>query len=65
VKLIRDNQTGQLQGYGFVEFVSHAAAERVLTTVDGQMMPNVDMAYRASAGENRDDTADYTIFVGI
>jgi RNA recognition motif-containing protein len=67
VKLIRDKQTGQLQGYGFVEFVSHAAAERVLTTFNGQMMPNVEMAYRlnwASAGEKRDDTPDYTIFVG-
>ncbi|KAM0868392.1 hypothetical protein ACQ4PT_041374 [Festuca glaucescens] len=67
VKLIRDKQTGQLQGYGFVEFISHAAAERVLTTFNGQMMPNVEMAYRlnwASAGEKRDDTPDYTIFVG-
>jgi RNA recognition motif-containing protein len=67
VKLIRDKQTGQLQGYGFVEFVSHAAAERVLTTFNGQMMPNVEMAYRlnwASAGEKRDDSPDYTIFVG-
>ncbi|XP_048559254.1 RNA-binding protein L-like [Triticum urartu] len=67
VKLIRDKQTGQLQGYGFVEFASHAAAERVLQTFNGQMMPNVELAYRlnwASAGEKRDDTPDYTIFVG-
>ncbi|KAM0868389.1 hypothetical protein ACQ4PT_041373 [Festuca glaucescens] len=67
VKLIRDKLTGQLQGYGFVEFVSHAAAERVLTTFNGQMMPNVEMQYRlnwASAGEKRDDSPDYTIFVG-
>jgi len=67
VKLIRDKLTGQLQGYGFVEFVSHAAAERVLQTFNGQMMPNVEMQYRlnwASAGEKRDDTPDYTIFVG-
>ena len=67
VKLIRDKQTGQLQGYGFVEFASHAAAERVLQSFNGQMMPNVELAYRlnwASAGEKRDDTPDYTIFVG-
>ncbi|CAM0902597.1 unnamed protein product [Alopecurus aequalis] len=67
VKLIRDKVSGQLQGYGFVEFVSHAAAERVLQGYNGQMMPNVEMAYRlnwASAGEKRDDTPDYTIFVG-
>ncbi|XP_062183938.1 RNA-binding protein L-like [Phragmites australis] len=67
VKLIRDKSSGQLQGYGFVEFTSHAAAERVLQTYNGQMMPNVELTYRlnwASAGEKRDDTPDYTIFVG-
>ncbi|KAK3143660.1 hypothetical protein QOZ80_4AG0303250 [Eleusine coracana subsp. coracana] len=65
VKLIRDKQSGQIQGYGFVEFSSRAAAERVLQTYSGQMMPNVELTYRlnwASAGEKRDDT--YTIFVG-
>ncbi|BAT04161.1 RNA-binding protein L-like isoform X1 [Oryza sativa Japonica Group] len=67
VKLIRDKQTGQLQGYGFIEFTSHAGAERVLQTYNGAMMPNVEQTYRlnwASAGEKRDDTPDYTIFVG-
>ncbi|VAI87542.1 unnamed protein product [Triticum turgidum subsp. durum] len=67
VKLIRDKQTGQLQGYGFIEFTSHAGAERALQTFNGAMMPNVEMAYRlnwATAGEKRDDGADYTIFVG-
>ncbi|XP_052165227.1 RNA-binding protein L-like isoform X1 [Oryza glaberrima] len=67
VKLIRDKQTGQLQGYGFIEFTSRAGAERVLQTYNGAMMPNVEQTYRlnwASAGEKRDDTPDYTIFVG-
>ncbi|ONM13656.1 Polyadenylate-binding protein RBP45C [Zea mays] len=67
VKLIRDKNSGQLQGYGFVEFTSRAAAERVLQTYNGQMMPNVDLTFRlnwASAGEKRDDTPEYTIFVG-
>jgi RNA recognition motif-containing protein len=67
VKLIRDKQSGQLQGYGFVEFTSRAAADRILQTYNGQMMPNVEMVFRlnwASAGEKRDDTPDYTIFVG-
>uniref|UniRef100_A0A453N6S2 RRM domain-containing protein n=2 Tax=Aegilops tauschii subsp. strangulata TaxID=200361 RepID=A0A453N6S2_AEGTS len=67
VKLIRDKQTGQLQGYGFIEFTSRAGAERVLQTFNGAMMPNVEMAYRlnwATAGEKHDDGADYTIFVG-
>ncbi|CAD6273128.1 unnamed protein product [Miscanthus lutarioriparius] len=67
VKLIRDKNSGQLQGYGFVEFTSRAAAERVLQTYNGQMMPNVELTFRlnwASAGEKRNDTPDYTIFVG-
>ncbi|NP_001141359.1 Polyadenylate-binding protein RBP45-like [Zea mays] len=67
VKLIRDKHTGQLQGYGFIEFISRAAAERVLQTYNGTMMPNVELPFRlnwASAGEKRDDTPDYTIFVG-
>lgn len=67
MKLIRDKNSGQLQGYGFVEFTSRAAAEQVLQTYNGQMMPNVELTFRlnwASAGEKRDDTPDYTIFVG-
>ncbi|KAM3239699.1 hypothetical protein ACQJBY_053411 [Aegilops geniculata] len=67
VKLIRDKQTGQLQGYGFIEFTSRAGAERALQAFNGAMMPNVEMAYRlnwATAGEKHDDGADYTIFVG-
>ncbi|KAL6658902.1 hypothetical protein ACP70R_002942 [Stipagrostis hirtigluma subsp. patula] len=67
VKLIRDKQTQQLQGYGFIEFTSRAAAERVLQTYNGTMMPNVELPFRlnwATAGEKRDDSPDYTIFVG-
>ncbi|XP_073008524.1 polyadenylate-binding protein RBP45-like isoform X1 [Typha latifolia] len=67
VKLIRDKQTGQLQGYGFIEFGSRATAERILQTYNGQMMPNAEQTFRlnwANAGEKRDDTPDYTIFVG-
>ncbi|XBI45028.1 hypothetical protein VPH35_109586 [Triticum aestivum] len=67
VKLIRDKQTGQLQGYGFIEFTSRAGAERALQTFNGAMMPNAEMAYRlnwATAGGKHDDGADYTIFVG-
>ncbi|CAO2164137.1 unnamed protein product [Urochloa humidicola] len=67
VKLIRDKHTGQLQGYGFVEFMSRAAAEKVLQTYNGTMMPNVELPFRlnwATAGEKRDDSPDYTIFVG-
>ncbi|KAH0452287.1 hypothetical protein IEQ34_019586 [Dendrobium chrysotoxum] len=68
VKLIRNKQTGQLEGYGFIEFATRAAADRVLQTYNGAMMPNSDQVFRlnwASAGGKRvDDGNDYTIFVG-
>ncbi|XP_051129090.1 polyadenylate-binding protein RBP45-like [Andrographis paniculata] len=68
-KVIRNKQTGQSEGYGFVEFSSHAAAERNLQTYNGTLMPNVEQAFRLNwasmgAGEKRDDAPDYTIFVG-
>ncbi|KAI5670822.1 hypothetical protein M9H77_11186 [Catharanthus roseus] len=69
-KVIRNKQTGQSEGYGFIEFVSHAAAERNLQTYNGTLMPSVEQNFRLNwasmgAGEKRsDDTPDYTIFVG-
>ncbi|PQQ16037.1 polyadenylate-binding protein RBP45B isoform X1 [Prunus yedoensis var. nudiflora] len=68
VKVIRNKQTTQSEGYGFIEFNSRAAAERVLQSYNGTPMPNGAQNFRlnwASAGEKRsDDTPDYTIFVG-
>ncbi|RWW79437.1 hypothetical protein BHE74_00012281 [Ensete ventricosum] len=69
VKVIRNKQTGQSEGYGFIEFVSRAAADRILQTYNGQMMPNSEQAFRMNwatcgAGEKHGDGADYTIFVG-
>ncbi|URE30069.1 RNA-binding protein C23E6.01c [Musa troglodytarum] len=69
VKVIRNKQTGQSEGYGFIEFVSRAAADRILQTYNGQVMPNTEQAFRLNwatcgAGERRGDGADYTIFVG-
>lgn len=69
-KVIRNKQTGQSEGYGFIEFVSHAAAERNLQAYNGTLMPNVEQNFRLNwasmgAGEKRsDDSPDYTIFVG-
>ncbi|XAR53779.1 hypothetical protein NMG60_11022460 [Bertholletia excelsa] len=67
-KVIRNKQSGQSEGYGFVEFVSHAAAERTLQTYNGSLMPNVEQNFRlnwASFGAGKSDGApDYTIFVG-
>lgn len=69
-KVIRNKQTGQSEGYGFVEFYSRATAEKVLQNYNGTMMPNTDQAFRLnwatfSAGDRRTDaTSDLSIFVG-
>ena len=67
-KVIRNKQTSQPEGYGFIEFATRATAEHVLRTYNGQMIPNSEQTFRlnwASAGERRgDDGPDYTIFVG-
>ncbi|CAL0309075.1 unnamed protein product [Lupinus luteus] len=70
VKVIRNKQTNQSEGYGFIEFNSRAGAERVLQSYNGTIMPNGGQPFRLnwatfSAGERRhDDSPDYTIFVG-
>ncbi|KAI4342919.1 hypothetical protein MLD38_027482 [Melastoma candidum] len=68
LKIIRNRQTMQSEGYGFIEFYTHAAAERVLQTYNGAIMPNGGQSFRlnwGSTGEKRaDDTPEYSIFVG-
>lgn len=69
MKVIRNKQTGQSEGYGFIEFLTRAAAERVLQTYNGTLMPNVEQNFRLNwatlgSGVRRDDSADHTIFVG-
>ncbi|KAL9268633.1 Polyadenylate-binding protein RBP45-like protein [Drosera capensis] len=72
VKVIRNKQTLQPEGYGFLEFGSSAAAERVLLTFNGQPMPNSEQqAFRLNwatpgAGQKKQDESspEYTIFVG-
>ncbi|PWA36604.1 polyadenylate-binding protein RBP45 [Artemisia annua] len=69
-KVIRNKQTGQSEGYGFIEFVNRAAAERHLQAYNSTLMPNVEQVFRlnwASFGggeKKQDDTPDYTLFVG-
>uniref|UniRef100_A0A0C9S7H3 TSA: Wollemia nobilis Ref_Wollemi_Transcript_13547_2060 transcribed RNA sequence n=1 Tax=Wollemia nobilis TaxID=56998 RepID=A0A0C9S7H3_9CONI len=70
VKIIRNKQTGQSEGYGFVEFVSHGGAERVLQSYNGIQMPSTEQLFRLNwasfgIGEKRPDMGpDYPIFVG-
>ncbi|XP_028777074.1 polyadenylate-binding protein RBP47B-like [Neltuma alba] len=70
VKVIRNKQTGQSEGYGFVEFCTRVTAEKVLQNYNGTMMPNTDQLFRLnwaafSSGDRRSDaSSDYSIFVG-
>lgn len=69
-KVIRNKQTGQSEGYGFVEFYSRATAEKVLNGYNGTMMPNTDQPFRLNwatfgAGDRRSEaSSDLSIFVG-
>ncbi|TYH62807.1 hypothetical protein ES332_D07G145300v1 [Gossypium tomentosum] len=70
IKIIRNKITGQPEGYGFVEFVSHQAAERILQTYNGTTMPGTDQMFRLNwasfgIGERRTDPGlEHSIFVG-
>lgn len=64
IKIIRNKMTGQPEGYGFVEFVSHAAAERVLHTYNGAQMPGTELAFRLNWASSGDTGPDHSIFVG-
>ncbi|CAK7324711.1 unnamed protein product [Dovyalis caffra] len=70
IKIIRNKLTGQPEGYGFVEFVSHAAAERILQTYNGAQMPGTEQTFRLNwasfgIGERRPDAGpEHSIFVG-
>lgn len=70
IKVIRNKLTGQSEGYGFVEFCTHAAAEKFLHAFNGRVMPNAEHPFRLnwasfSVGDKRVDvTSDHSIFVG-
>ncbi|XP_057479701.1 polyadenylate-binding protein RBP47B'-like isoform X2 [Actinidia eriantha] len=70
IEIIRNKITGQPEGYGFVEFVSHAAAERILQTYNGTQMPGTEQTFRLNwasfgIGEKRPDAGpEHSIFVG-
>lgn len=69
VKVIRNKITGQPEGYGFIEFISHAAAERTLQTYNGTQMPGTELTFRLNwasfgSGQKVDAGPDHSIFVG-
>ena len=46
LKIIRNKQTGESTGYGFLEFVSHAAAQMALQNYNGVHILNAENFYR-------------------
>ncbi|GMH43632.1 hypothetical protein BSKO_11554 [Bryopsis sp. KO-2023] len=46
VKIIRNKGTGASEGYGFVDFRSHEAAEKILRSYNGQAIPNTEHVFR-------------------
>lgn len=46
VKIIRNKSTGASEGYGFVDFSCHEAAEKVLRSYNGQVIPNTEHVFR-------------------
>lgn len=67
VKVIRNKVTGASEGYGFVEFRSHEAAEAVLKTFNGVPIPNTEQVFRlnwAAFGVGRGAAEDFSVFVG-
>eukprot|EP00899_Mesostigma_viride_P014198 jgi/Mesvir1/2277/Mv19318-RA.1 len=73
VKVIRSKQSGQPEGYGFVEFNTNACAEKVLQTCNGTQIPGTEQLYRLNwasfgIGERRPEGAgsspEFSVFVG-
>ncbi|KAJ8526488.1 hypothetical protein K7X08_028965 [Anisodus acutangulus] len=69
IKVIRNKHTGFPEGYGLVEFYSHASAEKVLQTFSCTTMPNADQPFRLnwasfSMGDKRSNNgSNLSIFV--
>lgn len=70
IKIIKNKITGLPEGYGFIEFGSHATAEAILQSYNGLQMPGTDQTFRLNwasfgIGERRPDAGpDHSIFVG-
>lgn len=70
VKVIKNKQTQLPEGYGFLEFRTRSAAEQILHSYNGTLMPSSEQNFRLNwasmgAGErSADDGPAFTIFVG-
>uniref|UniRef100_A0A0D9WUJ2 RRM domain-containing protein n=1 Tax=Leersia perrieri TaxID=77586 RepID=A0A0D9WUJ2_9ORYZ len=76
VVIKRNKQTRQSEGYGFLNFDDHVAADQILKSYNGQQMPDSSKHFRlnwvthtppppaAAADTHTDPTTDHTIYVG-
>mmetsp|Transcript_14492 Transcript_14492/g.36676 ORF Transcript_14492/g.36676 Transcript_14492/m.36676 type:complete len:337 (+) Transcript_14492:655-1665(+) len=75
VKVIRNKMTGYSEGYGFIEFVSNFAAQRVLQTYNGAPIAGTDQFFRLNwasggggksgdNGQEDSDGSEHSVFVG-
>eukprot|EP01067_Filipodium_phascolosomae_P001937 Filipodium_phascolosomae@DN2223_c0_g1_i1.p1 len=68
-KIIRDRGTGLPAGYGFVEFGTHQAAQKILDSLNGQIIPGTTKRFRLNwasfgIGQSRPSSQEYSMFVG-
>lgn len=67
VKVIRNKRTGLSEGYGFLEFLSHDVADKVLKKFNGTYMPKTDRPFRlnwASSSTGKENEHENSIYVG-
>ncbi|XP_056846415.1 polyadenylate-binding protein RBP47C-like [Raphanus sativus] len=67
VKVIRNKRTGLSEGYGFLEFLSHDVADKVLKKFNGTYMPKTDRPFRlnwASSSTGEENEHESSIYVG-
>ncbi|KAF9621858.1 hypothetical protein IFM89_028446, partial [Coptis chinensis] len=69
-KVFRNLQTGESEGYGVINFCTHANAEKVFQTYNGITMPQTEQPFQlnwasSSVCDKRSDLdSEYSLFVG-
>ena len=66
VKIMRDKSQVKSPGYGFIEFNTPSAAERLLSQLNGTMIPNTNMYFKLNKASHSQKGGDgeYSVFVG-
>ncbi|XP_006657388.3 RNA-binding protein L-like [Oryza brachyantha] len=67
VVIKRNKQTGQSDGYGFLNFADHASAHQILHSYNGQEMPNSDRDFRlnwVTTAARVPNAPNHAIYVG-